>query len=226
MARDYRAVMRELLDAIVGGAWAEGAWLPAEAELRLRFGCGRGILREALRGLQERGVVLGLPGRGALVRQREYWDTRDPDVLHACIAHGPEPSILADTIDARTLVEQVAAELAIVRATDADLNQLAARVAELADAHGTDRDRLVAAETWFHLTLALLSGNAQLAKLVEPWHGVLAELRAERAPSADRAVVLHHRRILEGVSSREPELARAAVAGYGRQLKAWLRARR
>jgi DNA-binding FadR family transcriptional regulator len=233
MARRYGEVMRELLDAVVGGEYPEGEWLPSEPELRARFGSGRGVLREALRGLQERGLIVVHPGRGQEVLQREAWDTRDPDVLRACIARGPESAILADTIDARAAVEQIAAARAIAHATDADLAELAARIEEMEQAlepgaarSGDARDPLVAAEAWFHQLLAVLSANPQLAKLAEPLHLVLAEVRRERAPDRDAAVVRHHRRILEGVSSRDEDLAAGAVRAYAEQLARWLRARR
>lgn len=232
MARRYSDVMGDLLVAVVRGTFAEGAWLPSETELRSTLGCGRGTLREALRGLQERGLIVVHAGRGQEVLQREYWDTRDPEVLRACIADGPERTLLADTIDARTTVEEAAARLAIAHATDADLAQLAAQIAEMDRAleagvarSFTARDPLVVAEAWFHHTLALLSGNAQLAKLVEPLHPVIALERRERAPDRDSAVVRHHRRILEGLSSREEELAVSAVATYARQLRRWTRGR-
>src|SRR5215211_3546463 len=101
MGRRYRDVMRDLVDAVVGGTYPEGTWLPAELELSARFGCSRGVTREALRGLEERGLVDVHRARGQRVRQRDYWDLRDPDVLRACIARGPDPETLAHAIDAR-----------------------------------------------------------------------------------------------------------------------------
>src|SRR4051794_36485206 len=170
MARRYSDVMRELLDAVVGGEYREGDWLPSELDLRGRFGAGRGVLREALRGLEERGLLVVHAGRGGRVQQRERWDTRDPHVLRACIGRGPEPAILTDTIDARAGIEQLAAQRAIRHATAADLDLLGAQIEqmewaiELADARTAEAgDPFAAAEAWFHHTLALLSDNAQLA---------------------------------------------------------------
>src|SRR5919108_602881 len=127
-----------------------------------------------------RELLDAVAGRGQRVLQREQWDTRDPEVLRACVARGPEPAILADTIAARAAVEQFAALQAIDHATDADLGLLAARIDAMQRALAPDatrtldaRDPLVVAEVWFHHTLALLSGNPQLAKLVEPLQLVL-----------------------------------------------------
>ncbi len=55
MGRRYTDVMGELVEAIVSGERAEGSWLPSEAELSAQLGASRGVIREALRGLEERG---------------------------------------------------------------------------------------------------------------------------------------------------------------------------
>lgn len=229
MARRYEDVMHELVDAIVGGDYAEGERLPSLDALRRRFGAGRDVLREALRGLEERGLIAVHPGRGQSVRQREHWDIRSPDVFLSCVARGPEPSLLDDTIEARAAVEREAAEHVCRRAPDGDLGLLAGHVEEMERAldPATERtfgagDPLVAADAWFHRTLAQLSGNPALANLVAPLHVPLATLRRARAPDRDRTLVLHHRRMLEGLSSREAELAHASIDGYARQLRRWL----
>jgi GntR family transcriptional regulator, galactonate operon transcriptional repressor len=233
MPRRYHDVMRELVEAIVSGEYSEGSWLPSEAELSGRVGASRGVLREALRGLEERGLILVQPGRGQLVRQRDDWDTRSPYVLIAAIAHGPDRAVLAHAIAARAVVERAAACLAVRAATAADLDLLVARVAEMEHALEPDAvrtsgadDPLVDAEIWFHRTLASLSGNPVLAKLVEPLHAPLAELRRSREPQRDRAVTRHHRAIVEGISSRETGLASGAVSAYARALTRWLGAGR
>ena len=64
MRRRYHEVMGELCDAIVGATYAEGTWLPNVEALNERFGCSRGVVREALRGLEERGLVEVHQGRG------------------------------------------------------------------------------------------------------------------------------------------------------------------
>lgn len=225
--------MRDLVEAVVCGRYAEGTWLPGERDIAERFGCGRGVAREALRGLEERGLVEVRHARGQRVRSREYWDVRDADVLRACIEFGPEPDALAEAIDARTAVEAEAARRVVRTATDADLRLLADRIGDMRhamqgrDARATDgEDPFVGADEWFHHTVALLSGNGVLARLVQPLHGVLALHRHVHARDREAAVVRHHLRILEGLSAREPELAVDAIEAYARALTRWLAARR
>jgi DNA-binding FadR family transcriptional regulator len=229
MSRRYEDAMRELIDAIVGGEFAEGEWLPHEPQLRKRFGVSRGVLRDALLGLELRGLIRTHAGRGNIVLQREHWDARAGDVLVALIARGHDPKALSYAIRAREVVERAAAVHASQFAGDDDIDLLVARLSEMEAALDPEAGRsfdasdpLVDAEIWFHRTLALLSGNPYLAQLVEPWQRHLAELRRVRAPERDRAVVQHHKRIVEGISSREPPLAEDAVAGYARQLRRWL----
>jgi DNA-binding FadR family transcriptional regulator len=224
MRRRYHEVMLELGDAVVGASYAEGTWLPNVDDLHERFGCSKGVVREALRGLEERGLVEVNPGRGAKVRQREAWDMRNPHVLRACIDRGPEPDVLWQAIDARSAVECEAAARAIESAADDDFRLLLGHIEAMERASAGAE--FVAAEVWFHRTLALLSGNALLAKLSEPLHGVLAQVRRERAPERDGATIRHHRRILEGLSSRDTELAAEAILGYAERLSDWVGARR
>jgi DNA-binding FadR family transcriptional regulator len=230
MPRRSEEVMRELVDTIVTGEYAPGDRLPSLNDLRMRFGAGRDVLREALRELELRGLVVVPAASGAVVRAFGFWDLHDADVLRACIARGVEPGVLAEAIEARTAVELEAAALACARATDEDLlllERFVSRMGDLLSAGPPSADDpFVDAEVWFHRTLALLSDNRVLAKLHEPLHRVLAEWRRARAPERDRTVVTHHRRILAGVTSRDPAEARAAVGDYGRLLGRWRRARR
>jgi DNA-binding FadR family transcriptional regulator len=232
MGRRYRDVMLELIDAVVGGEYAEGSRMPTEAQLRERFGASRGVLREALLALEERGLVAVAAGRGQIVRGREAWDTRAPEVLRACVERGPDPTVLGQAIDARAAVQRIAAEH-VCRSGGDDIGLLVGHVDELALALDDEpADRLgagaafLAAEVRFHRTLTELSGNAVLANLSEPLHLPLAELRRRRAPERDRAVIVALRQIIEGLSSREPALADDAVTAYARQLRRWLHAGR
>jgi len=229
MSLRYEQIMRELIEAVVSGAYAEGQLLPPVESLRERHGAGRDVVREALRGLEERGLIVHRTGRGYVIADREGWDMRSPDVLLACAARGPDRGVVGYAIDARAVIEREAARRVIEFAPDSDLWLLAGRVEAMRRAlePGTQRtfdpgDPLVVAEAWFHKTLALLTANTVLAQLVEPWHLPFATLRRRRAPERDGTVLYHHRRILEGLSSREPELAMSAVDAYAAKLRRWI----
>jgi GntR family transcriptional regulator len=56
--------------AITTGAYAPGAQLPAEAQLASNLGVSRATLRDALRQLQDRGLIIRRHGRGTFVAKR------------------------------------------------------------------------------------------------------------------------------------------------------------
>ena len=60
-------VADELRRLALSGAIPVGGALPSEAELGRRFGCSRGAVREALRGLEQMGIVRRAPNGRQLV---------------------------------------------------------------------------------------------------------------------------------------------------------------
>ena len=228
MPRRYEDVLGQLIDALAEGRFAAGNWLPSEQHLAKWLGSGRGAVREAVRALELRGIVEVVQGHGQRVLTTDRWDLHDTDVLLALSEHGRMPGVVGEAIAARAAAEREAAQLASRHATPGDLGLLRDRLDEMDRAtaleeRGNDRDDpFVKGEAWFHHTLVLLSGNRVLATMSEPLHLALAAIRHRHAPSHERAALTHHRRILEGVSSREPELAASAVNGYARQLSRWL----
>jgi GntR family transcriptional regulator, transcriptional repressor for pyruvate dehydrogenase complex len=221
-------VLGQLIDALAEGQFAEGEWLPSERDLAERLGSGRGAVREAVRALELRGLVDVVRGRGQQVLAGDRWDVHEADVLIALAEHDRMPGVLREAVAARAIAEREAARLATRKSTAGDLRLLRDRVLEMQDAtrleqRGDDRDdAFVKGEAWFHHTLGLLSGNRVLAKMSEPLHHALAAIRHRRAPAQEGAALVHHRRILEGVSSGEPDLAVRAVDGYAQQLARWL----
>lgn len=64
-----QVVIQELRDAIEGGVYAPGSQLPPELELVQMLGVSRTVVREALRFLDEEGLVVRRQGLGTFVRK-------------------------------------------------------------------------------------------------------------------------------------------------------------
>ncbi len=229
MARPrYLDVMADLLDAIAGGRYPPGSRLSNLQELARTLGASRGVVREALIVLRLRGVVAEDNGAEHVVNDYEHWDLRAPEVLVASIAYALQPDLVGAAIDARSEVERVAAVHACRHAGDADVGLLAGYTDALEHAAagrlepGPELDAFAHAEAWWHTALGHLSENPVLAKLNEPLHAPLADLRRRRAPDRDQAVIRAHKQILAGISSRDPALAEDAVYAYARSLRRWL----
>jgi DNA-binding FadR family transcriptional regulator len=211
--------------------WPPGALLPRETDLAERFGISRGVVREALRGLEERGVVTVRHGHGAIVSEPERWDILDPVVLNAVLAGPERVDVLREVLECRRCLEVYAAGLAAARAQPKDIEALSDALAEMqaaADVPPGEDDPFLKADLHFHEALARAAGNRALFRITEPLQRVF--LTAHRPlvhPEArrDRSVP-EHAAVLEGVKSRNPVAASSAmerllqtVEGYAEALQ-------
>jgi GntR family transcriptional regulator, galactonate operon transcriptional repressor len=213
--------MRELLDDIVAGAVAPGEMLPREVDLVERFQVSRGVVRECLRGLEERGVVRVKHGRGATVTEPQEWEVFDPDVLEAMLRSPHGDALEEEAIECQRLLEIEAAGLAAERARDEDLAALTAAIDRLAEADDHAArvpaavDRFHDADLDFHRAIVRASGNRAIGRLSAPLHRALAVAARRRAdvPGPDDAVGAH-RRILSAVAAGNADAAREAMGAH------------
>jgi DNA-binding transcriptional MocR family regulator len=88
MARKHRDAMRLLVAEIVSGGRAAGEMLPKQVDLATEFEVSRGVARETIRALEERGLISVRHGEGATVNEPGQWDVFDPDVLATTLESG------------------------------------------------------------------------------------------------------------------------------------------
>jgi DNA-binding FadR family transcriptional regulator len=222
MSRLHRNLMRVLIGDIVGGVYPAGSALPREADLAARFGVSRGVARESLRGLEERGLVTVKHGRGATVNPDTRWDVFDPYVLAALLAGEQGAEILAEYLECRRILEIEAASLAAERATETDLVNLSDAFARMS----AGAERVLgnpAAEDLFHE--ADVAFHQALSNMTEPVHQALAAARRPLARPEHRLErgLPEHRRILAAIASRDPEEARAAMSAHLDTVERYLR---
>ncbi|MFJ6530951.1 FadR/GntR family transcriptional regulator [Microbacterium sp. NPDC091662] len=146
-----------LLERIRAGEWALGEKLPGETTLAPQLGVGRSTVREAIRQLAGRGVLASRQGAGVFVTALdapEDWDA----VLR-------KAGIVA-VIEARIAIETEAAALAAARRTPSDLRGIRRALADR-DAHRSDIDSHVDADTAFHRAIVAASHNSVLLDLFD-----------------------------------------------------------
>jgi len=219
MSRLHRTLLRALVADIASGALPEGARLPRELELAESFGVSRGVARECLRSLEERGLVRVKHGSGATVRPASEWDMLNPDVIAAVLGGEQSARLLGDYLECRRLLEIEAAGLAARRATQADLVALAETLermtaAAVQTAGGPSaEDRFHDADVAFHRAVIHATGNHALGRMTEPVHRALAAARRPLARPEHRLErsLPEHRRILAAIAEGDPAAARAAM---------------
>lgn len=173
------ALVLSLTDRILDGELPVGGKLPSERELAESSGLSRPIVREVLRGLEERGLVEIHPGRGSYVTgPGGITVSRSLDAFARSAGVTPR-----DLIEARTSLERLTAELAATRATPEERRLLR----NLADAfdHADDLVDRARNDLAFHALVAKAAHNpvletmfASIAPLV-----FLLQLRSLTDPS-------------------------------------------
>jgi len=203
--------VRDLGLAIVAGEIAPGARLPPEGELIARFGTSRPVLREAVRVLAAKGLVLSRQRTGASVRPRADWHLLDPDVLTWLTQTRPEPEFVATLMGVRRVFEPAVAALAATAASDAQLAAIAQAYAGMAGA--PDRDALLEPDLDFHRRVAEATGNELLAYIGNMLSLALRESikLSSRLPNTHELSLPRHKAILDALQARDPEGARAAT---------------
>jgi DNA-binding FadR family transcriptional regulator len=113
--------MRTLLADIASGELTPGGAALRETDIAGRFGVSRGVARECVRGLEERGLVSVKPGLGATVTPPDRWAVLDPDVLSALLGARRGAELLDAYVECRRVLEGAAVGLAAERAAERDL---------------------------------------------------------------------------------------------------------
>jgi DNA-binding FadR family transcriptional regulator len=224
--------MHRVLTAIAQGTYDAGERLPPEMELARELGVSRGVVRELLRSLADRGVVSIRHGRGTWVRPTSEWNVLDADVLAAIMPTPASVGVLAHYLECRRILETEAAALAAQRASSRDLSDMAdalARMGDLAVDSQSDpnADRLFhAADIAFHGAIFRASGNQVLPRVVEPIQRAMATLRPQLALHPEhrlRKTLPEHKDILAAIADHDAERSRSAMNAHLSTIENYLR---
>jgi GntR family transcriptional repressor for pyruvate dehydrogenase complex len=133
-----------LQESILSGRYDRGATLPPERDLAKSLQVNRTSLKHALQRLEQLGFIATRHGIGSVVL--DPTETAGSRLLSYLLfrASGIDVNVLADMIEARTLLGAFLARLAAERRTKADLEGLDAILFELAQAgdHADEIQRL------------------------------------------------------------------------------------
>ncbi|WP_104666039.1 FadR/GntR family transcriptional regulator [Ensifer adhaerens] len=210
----HRLVVEELGQAVVGGEFAVGDILPGDVELAARFNVSRTVLREAMKTLAAKGLVVARARIGTRVMPQANWNLFDGDVLSWHFRAGVDEAFLRHVSEVRLALEPYAAGLAARRATDADISQMMRLAVAMGDA-GHSAQTLARADLEFHLRLLEASLNPfmqTVGSLIEA--ALMGIFRLSNAATdgaeIDRVAVAHIR-IVEEIRLRNEEGARTAM---------------
>src|ERR1700752_5356024 len=216
-SRLYEQIVQQIEESILNGELQAGSKLPAERELAQQFGVSRTAVREAIKALQEKGLVDAFPGRGTFVTD----GTSNPMRLSLDrIVKSGEQIGRTYLAGVREILEPEIAALAAARADDQHVQSMR-EACDMMDNAGPDADAYIEADLDFHLALAEAAGNPIVLSLIDSIVGLLREqrLRTFHVKGGPERGQQHHKRILEAVELRDPQAARAAMHAHLQQVR-------
>ncbi len=215
-ARLATVVVDQLAHRIIGGELAAGSILPTEVALGEEFGFSRTVMREALKLLEERGLIRVEQGRGTTVQPRESWALLDADVLAIALQYDADTVLLDDLLRVRRVLEADMARVAAVRLTEAELAQLTENLDSMAQSTG-DYARFRALDLAFHQLVMKASGSEVGRAIVGTIHAYGARSSRLTEPGSRASLkrtVAEHRGIQEALVARDGELAASRIAAH------------
>jgi len=216
-SRLYEQIVQQIEESVLNGSLKPGDQLPAERELAQRLGVSRTAVREAVKTLREKGLVEAYSGRGTFITDGTSQAARESFDLMVKIGQQEGSPFLAEL---RLILEPGIAALGAVRAKEEDVATMREAVLVM-DRAQKDPDVYIEADLDFHLALAEAAANPLILSLIDSIVGLLREQRmkifnVEGGPQRGQN---HHKRILEAVERRDPEMARAAMRAHLEQVR-------
>jgi DNA-binding GntR family transcriptional regulator len=184
-------VFESLREAIINQQLEPGERM-MEIQMAEEMGVSRTPVREAIRKLELEGLVVMVPRKGAYVAGLSLKD-------------------VADVFEIRRALEGLAAELAVDRITDDELEKLERYLVKIGEEiERGDLNKVVETDTDFHTLLYQASRNQRLSQIINNLREQIQRFRATSLsqPGRMKEAVEEHRKIVEAISSRDGETAR------------------
>lgn len=225
--RIFQDVVTQIQEAILHRELKPGDMLPSERELKETFETSRGTLREALRVLEQKGLIeirLGAGGGAMVVDAPATPLSESLDLLIRL-----QKISLDHLAEFREGVEGTVAALAAGRATASDLEELEALLAkagEQVEGGPAGWDSFVAADKQTHQALARIAGNPLYILIHQMVHDNIHRYY-DRLLSIDMDRMRQNHRDLEAIVSAvrtgDADAARRAARRHVRRFGGYMR---
>jgi DNA-binding FadR family transcriptional regulator len=217
VTKAYEALASIIRNRILSGELAEGDRIPSETTLAREAQVSRSTVREALRTLEEAGLIARASPKIMVVRVAD--DERAHKELQGALRRGNVT--FGHLHEALLLLEPELTRLAALRAESPGIARLQANLAAQAE-------QLDDFESWcqldqeFHLAIAEMSANPALVMIRAPVNDLLAPLLERFMNSTDltRRALDFHRRIVEEIELRDADAAALMARKHVNDLRA------
>jgi GntR family transcriptional repressor for pyruvate dehydrogenase complex len=206
--RIHEEVVNQIHELISEGRLKAGDQLPSERELSETFKVSRTSVREALRALETKGLIVSRTGMGNFIADLPV------ELLVAPLAKLliEEKDALADIFEMRKLIEPHIAALAAERATQSDIERMKSILDKQSEAVSRGETG-VEADAELHFAIGQATQNQALERLVSGLMEILSHSREESLQTAGRrrASIESHRKILSAIEQHDKASAQKAM---------------
>jgi DNA-binding FadR family transcriptional regulator len=210
----HAQVVDELGREIISGHYPVGMTLPGDFDLAQRFRVSRTVLREAMKTLAAKGLIVPRARIGTKVTPQNQWNLFDSDVLTWHFHKGVDQPFLQHLTEIRLAFEPFAASLAVENADDDDIRQLYDIADEMGNPAHTPAT-LAVADLKFHLAIAEASRNPFMRTVGSLIEAALVGIFKLSSPEANEnrtaEVAARHRLIVDAIAKRDKEAAAQAM---------------
>lgn len=192
-----------------------GDKLPNERELATNMGVSRVPLREALRALNNMGILTTKRGEGTFVNEYDPDKAENSLRLYSMLDEAP----IKEMMQLRKIMEQETARLAALMATDEDIARIRTykelreekHYNELADTGYADKYHEM--DMLFHRAIALATGNSVYINFLDIIRNSINfhQNSASSRSGMFEITTMHHDKIFWAIANHEPDKAAKAM---------------
>jgi DNA-binding FadR family transcriptional regulator len=202
-------ILQDLGRAIVTGRFSHGNSFPFESELCQQYSASRPVVREAVKMLTTKGLLVARPRSGTTVLPEDRWNLLDPDVLRWMLERNFSIEVLVDFTEVRLAIEPRAAGLAARGATEAQRDHIMEAIDRMIAADAGEDDALEA-DIAFHVAVLEASNNRFFRQFTDLTEGTLrfSIRRTNAYKGVPRASAADHKVVADAIIARDPPRAR------------------
>lgn len=203
-------IIDQVARLIIDGTLRADQVLPNEIALAALFGVSRTMIRDALRSLEEKGLIERKTNLGTRVRSIHSWNLLDSEVLTWSSKALSQSRFLLSLLELRLIMEPQAAALAAIRANDSDLQNIRDSFIRMGPDKAAGEIQLnTEADIEFHKAIIQASGNLFVAQFGNAISAALHHTiyLSNKANIDHRQSLECHRRVLDAIENRNSKAA-------------------
>jgi GntR family transcriptional repressor for pyruvate dehydrogenase complex len=214
--RVYRAIVDQIREQIATGRIKPGDRLPPERELAELFKASRNSVRDAIRVLEQMGMIDSRQGDGTYIRSATADEVTAP--LALCLLQSRTQ--MRELWEVRRVVEPALAEAAADRITPGELDDLEA-ILDVQRGKVEAGELALEEDAAFHYGIAEAAGNGVMLQVMDTLVDLLRQSRERSLQQGDRPVYSHagHVRILAALRHRDRAAARTEMLHHLREIE-------